>query len=171
MIDAIETERLSLRAMRETDAPFIFELQNDPGWLRYIGDRGIRTIDDALHYIRTGPQDMYARLGYGFRVVELRDSRTPIGICGIAKRPYLDDPDVGFALLPDFAGCGYAFEAAHAVLADARESLGLKRIVATTRPDNHRSASLLRKLGLSHQRQFLHPDGDRPLDLYAIDFA
>ena len=113
--------------------------------------------------------DMYARLGFGFRVIEINGSPTPIGICGMAKRPYLDDPDIGFALLPEYCGRGYAFEAAQGVLSNARTTLGLSRIVATTRPDNQRSASLLRKLGLTFKMQFLHPDGDRSLDLYKTE--
>lgn len=167
-MDVIETDRLSLRPMSEADAAFIFRLQNDPSWLRFIGNRGIDSLDDARLYIRTGPVEMYARLGFGFRVVELRDGRTAIGFCGLSKRTYLDDPDIGFALLPEYCRHGYAFEAARAVLADARSNLALKRVLATTRPDNHRSAVLLVKLGLRRAGQFQHPDGDRMLDLYEI---
>lgn len=163
----LETKRLAIRHMDIDDAPFMLALLNDDAWLRYIGDRGVRTIEDARAYILNGPVDMVARLGFGFHIVELKDTRVPIGICGLAKRDYLDDVDIGFAYLPDYRGAGYAREAAEAVLAHARGVLGLRRIVATTRPDNHDSARLLEKLGLRFERTFVHPDGDRQLKLFA----
>lgn len=155
----------------DADAAFILTLQNDPSWLRYIGDRGLRTLDDAASYIRTGPVDMYARLKLGFCIVEIRSLGIPVGICGLTQRTFLADPDIGFALLPEYCGHGYALEAARAVLQDAEHRLRLGRVVATTRPDNVRSASLLKKLGLTFRTKFLHPDGDRHLDLYQVDFA
>nr|WP_082034358.1 GNAT family N-acetyltransferase [Cohnella kolymensis] len=108
----LETERLILRLQTIEDAAFILELLNDPSWVSYIGDRGVRTIDDARNYILKGALDMYARLGFGFYMTELKDGGIPMGICGLVKRDFLEDVDIGFAFLPDFTGKGYAVEAA-----------------------------------------------------------
>jgi RimJ/RimL family protein N-acetyltransferase len=151
------------------DAPFMLGLLNDPSWIRYIGDRGVRTVDDARAYILGGAMAMYARLGHGFCIVERKEDGCPIGICGLARRDYLDDVDLGYALLPEFAGQGYAQEAAAAVLAHATGTMGLQRIVATVRPDNLRSSRLLEKLGMRFERTIRHPDGTRDLHLFAID--
>ncbi len=130
----------------------------------------MRTIEDAQHYIVKGPVEMYARLGFGFYIMEIKETKSAIGICGLAKRDYLDDVDIGYALLPQYCGKGYAYESATAVLKYAKNELGLKRVVATSRSENHRSAKLLEKLGLRFERIFKHPDGDRELRLFAIDF-
>lgn len=162
----IETERLLVRAMHPGDAGFMLGLLNDPSWLYNIGDRGVRTLDDAVAYIESGPMAMVRRHGYGFGIVTLRDSGTPIGMCGLARRDYLDAPDIGFAFMPAWHGKGYAYEAAAAVLAYGRHELKLARIVATTRTNNVRSIQLLRKLGLSFETMIPHPDGSRELMLF-----
>lgn len=144
----LETERLVLRRLVAEDAPFILELLNDPSWLRFIGDKGVRTLDDARAYIRNGPGDMYTRLGHGLYLAELKDGGIPIGLCGLIKRDTLENVDIGFAFLPLYRARGYAHEAASATLAYARNTLGLKRIVAITSPDNQASARLLEKIGL-----------------------
>ena len=157
--------------MSTDDAAFMLELLNDPSWLRYIADRGVRTIEDAQNYILNGPVEMYARLGFGFYIVQIKETGYPIGICGLAKRDYLDDIDIGFALLPQYWGHGYAHESAAAVLKYARTEFGLKRIVATTRPDNHGSAKLLEKLGLQFEQTINHPDDGRELKLFTIELS
>ena len=163
------TSRLIVRRMSIADAGFILTLLNEPSWLRFIGDRGVRTIDDAKNYIIQGPLAMYASLGFGLCTVELKDSVCPVGICGLIKRDYLDAADIGFAFLPAYWGNGYAYEAATAILNFAKADLGLKRILATTRPENIASQKLLEKLGLRFERLMRHPDGDRELKVYAID--
>jgi RimJ/RimL family protein N-acetyltransferase len=144
----LETERLILRHFNPTDAPFILALLNEPSFLRYIGDKKVRTLDDARQYILNGPGASYERHGFGLYQVELKDSHTPIGMCGLLKREELPQPDIGFAFLPDFWNKGFAFEAAAAVLTDARERLQLNRILAIVNPDNEASIRLLQKLGL-----------------------
>lgn len=163
------TERLTIRPLAvAADAAFMLGLLNDPSWLHFIGDRGVKTLADAQAYIASGPVAMYARLGHGFCVVETRRNAEPIGICGLSQRDYLDSPDLGFALLPQFGGQGYAYEAAAAVLLDAQTRLGLTRILATTRLDNITSQKLLEKLGLRFERLMAHPEGGRLLKLYAL---
>ena len=130
----------------------MLRLVNDPDWLRFIGDRNVRSLDDAREYIRKGPMDMYERLGFGLFAVELREGGPPIGICGLVKRDGLEDVDLGFAFLPEFRGKGYAAEAAAASLDYGRGALGISRIVAITSLDNERSASLLEKLGMRFER-------------------
>jgi len=144
----LETERLVLRRLSVDDGAFILELLNDPSWLRFIGDKGVRTLEDARNYILTGPMDMYARLGFGLYLTERKKDAAPIGICGLIERAGLEDIDIGFAFLPAFCGQGYAYESASAVMTYAQDTLGLNRVVAITAPDNQRSITLLTKLGL-----------------------
>ena len=161
-----ETPRLRLRHLLDTDAAFILELLNEPDFIRNIGDREVRTLDDARRYIQHGPVASYSQYGFGLFLVELQDSAAPIGICGLLKRDYLDDVDVGFALRESFRGKGYAFEAASAVMQLGQQVLGLGRIVAITSPDNHASMSLLRRLGLEFERTIRIPDQARDTRLF-----
>ncbi len=147
-----ETERLVLRRLEPDDAPFILELLNDPGWLRFIGDRGVRNLEDARAYILKGPVASYARHGFGLYLTVRKTDGAPIGICGLLKREDLPDVEVGFALLPQFCGQGYALEAAAASIAHGRSQLGLKRIAAVTAPGNERSIHLLEKLGFRFEK-------------------
>ena len=166
-MEVANTERLLLRWFDAGDSAFILELVNEPSWIRYIGDKGVKTIQDAQRYIENGPVEMYQRLGFGLYVVELKENRAPIGICGLIKREALVDVDLGFAFLPRFWGNGYAFESASAVMSYARRALGLSRIVAILSQDNHRSAKLLDKLGFRFDSMVsLQPGGDE-LKLYA----
>src|SRR4051794_18702973 len=144
----LETERLILRRLSTEDADFILELVNEPSWLRFIGDRGVRTTLDACDYILKGPVDSYRRFGFGLYLTELKENAVPIGICGLIKRESLKDVDLGFAFLPEFRGKGYAYEASSAVMAYAKSAFGLNRIVAITNPDNYSSIKVLEKLGL-----------------------
>ena len=146
----VETGRLRLRAFRDADAPMILELLNDPDWLRFIGDRKVRTLDDARGYLRK-LHDTYARHGFGLYLVERRADGEPLGMCGLVKRDTLRDPDLGFAFLPRHRGVGYAEEAARAALAHAAKDLHLARLAAVATPENTRSASLLEKLGFARE--------------------
>lgn len=162
-----DTQRLTLRRLDEGDAAFVLELLNEPPFLRFIGDRGARTLDDARRYILNGPQQSYARLGFGLYRVDLRADGQPLGICGLIKRDTLDDVDLGFAFSERHWGHGYAYEAAAAVMRQAREVHGLERVVAITSPDNEASMRLLGKLGFRFERQVrLKPD-DAPVNLFA----
>lgn len=152
MTTMLETERLRLRELTPDDAGFILELVNEPAWWRFIGDRGVRTLDDARAYIANGPAAMYRNHGFGLWAVERKDQAVSLGICGLIKRDGLSDVDLGFALLERFWGHGYAHEAAAAVLAHGRDCLKLPRIVAITSPDNERSGGLLEKLGFRYDR-------------------
>ena len=147
-----ETERLRLRPLNVEDAAFVLELLNEPSWLHFIGDKGVRTLEDARTYIATGPMAMYARLGFGLYVTERKSDGAPMGMCGLIKRDGLDDVDIGFAFLPRYWGRGYAHEAAAAVMDFGKRIIGLTRIVAITSPDNEPSARLLEKLGLRFDR-------------------
>jgi len=163
----IETDRLRLRRLGAGDAPFILELLNEPSFIRFIGDKGVRTLDDARKYLRDGPLAMYERTGAGLLLVTLKDGGVPMGMCGLIKRDALEDTDIGFALLPAFWGQGYALEAATAVLRYGREVLGLRRIVAITSPDNVRSIALLERIGLRFERGVRLAGADEEISLYA----
>ena len=163
----LETQRLILRRLATSDAPFILELVNDPDWLRYIGDKGVRNLDDARAYIENGPMAMYERAGFGLFRVELKTDGTPIGMCGLIRRDTLPDVDIGFAYLPQYRAHGYGREAARATLDYGKDVVGLKRIIAITSPDNDASGRLLEAVGLRFERSFdISPD-DRSVRLYA----
>lgn len=163
----LETSRLTLRLIAAEDAAFILQLLNEPSFLRFIGDRGVRNLDDARAYIENGPVASYARYGFGLWLAQLREGGTPIGMCGLLKRDTLDDADIGFAYLPAYWGQGYALEAAAAVMAHGRHALGIARIVAIVSPDNAASIRLLEKIGLTFERQLdLNGDG-RETSLFA----
>lgn len=144
----IETKRLNLRQFNLDDAPFALTLLNEPSFLRYIGDKKVRTLEDARQYLSHGPIESYERNGFGLLLVELKETHTSIGMCGLLKRDELPDADIGFAFLPDYWNKGFAFEAAAAVMKDARERLKLERILAIVNPDNYASMKLLERLGL-----------------------
>jgi [ribosomal protein S5]-alanine N-acetyltransferase len=165
----LETERLHLRLPADADAPFILAMVNDPDWLRYIGDRKVHNLEDARGYIAKGPLATHARHGHSLLLVALKDG-TPIGLCGLLRRDTLEQPDIGFAFLPQYRGQGYALEAAAAVLADGRDRLGLRRILAITSPDNSASGRLLQKLGLRLEGLRLLPGEAREVKLYSVDY-
>lgn len=161
MTALLRTVRLSLRQLVPDDSAFAVELLNDPDWIRYIGDRGVRTASDARRYLEDGPIAMYREAGFGLYLVEHTASATPIGLCGLIRREGLEDVDLGFAFLPAWRGQGYAYEASVAVLEEGRERFGLKRIVAIVSPDNARSIALLERLGLAYERRLRYAgDGD-----------
>lgn len=148
----IETDRLFISHLSLDDAAFIMKLVNTPGWLQYIGDRNVKSLEDGRRYLETGPLKSYAQWGFGLFRVTLKSTNTPIGICGLIKRNGLKDIDLGFALLPAYAGKGYAYEAAEAVLQYAQNHLHLQRLVAITLVDNAASLKLLQKLGFRFER-------------------
>jgi len=166
-LKVIETERLILRWLGTDDAAFIFRLVNEPSWLKYIGDKGVRTLQDAENYIRSGPVEMYGRLGFGLYLVELKNGGEPLGICGLIKREALEFVDLGFAFLPDHWRKGYAYEAAVGAMSYARNVLGLSRIVAIVSQDNHPSSRLLEKLGFRFERMVALGSDKDELKLYA----
>ena len=165
----LETERLVLRRMTADDAEFILKLVNEPSFIRFIGDKGVRNRADAVQYIQTGPVASYERFGFGLYLVELRESRVPIGMCGLVKRDSLPDVDVGFAFLPAFWSKGYASEAAAAVKAYGKDVLGIKRLVAITNPDNESSIKLLEKIGLRFDRMIRLSEDASEIKLFASD--
>jgi RimJ/RimL family protein N-acetyltransferase len=166
----LDTDRLVLRRLSLEDAAFILELVNEPSWLRFIGDRGVRNLEDARRYLENGPLAMYARHGFGLYRVELKEDGTPIGMCGLLRRDTLQDVDIGYALFPRFWGRGYAQEAAAGVLEYARKTLGLARIAAIVSPDNESSIKLLEKLGMTFERMVRMSGDTSEIKLFALQF-
>jgi RimJ/RimL family protein N-acetyltransferase len=167
MMIVLETARLLLRRISVDDAAFILELLNEPSFLQFVGDKGVRTLDDARDYIRKGPIASYERFGFGLYLTLLKDAGVPIGICGLVKRESLMDADIGFAFMPAFWSQGYAFEAASAVMAHARRVCGLQRLVAIASPGNAASVKLLEKLGLTFERMVTLSEDGVELTLHA----
>lgn len=168
-MSVLETDRLALRRLSADDAEFILELLNQPSFIKNIGDRGVRTNEDAARYIKNGPVASYERFGFGLYLVELKGTAIPIGICGLLKRETLPDVDVGFAFLPKFWSRGYAVESASAVLKYGRNVLGIGRIVAITAPANHGSIKVLEKIGLRFERLMKLSEGEPAIKLFVSD--
>jgi RimJ/RimL family protein N-acetyltransferase len=163
----LETERLRLREATAADAPFFLALLNDPDWIRFIGDRGARTVDDARYYVEEKLIASYRRHGFGLWVVDVKESGESAGICGLVRRDALDDVDVGFAFLPAHRGKGYATEATIATMAHARRVLGLGRLVAITVPENRGSIRVLERAGMVFEREIRWAADGSALALYA----
>ncbi len=166
-MQVIQTQRLSLRWLTDNDAEFILDLLNQPSWLEFIGDRGVRNLDDARAYINNGPLAMIKQHGFGLYLTETKSSSIPIGLCGLLKRETLDDVDIGFAFHPDFWGKGYAKEATSACVDYASGPLRLERLVAITLPSNQASIALLKTIGMRYEKEISLGDSDEVLQLYA----
>jgi len=165
----LRTHRLILRQFTLADAAFILNLVNDPAFLRFIGDKRVRNIDDARNYITNGPIESYRRNGFGLYLVELKSSKSPIGMCGILKRDSLEHVDLGFAFIPAYRREGYAFESAAAVLLHAKDVLKLECILAITDPENHASIKLLEKLGFQFERVIRLSDDASEVKLFVLN--
>lgn len=167
-MSVLETARLALREFAFEDAAFILELLNEPGFVRYIGDKGVRTLADARNYLQLGPIDSYQRNGFGLYAACLRNdaAAVPLGMCGLVNREGLQDPDVGFAFLQRHWGRGYAVESAAAVLDYGTRTLKLPRIVAITSLDNWGSIKVLEKIGLTFDRLIPWTEGAEEVKLF-----
>ncbi|HEX7956214.1 MAG TPA: GNAT family N-acetyltransferase [Pyrinomonadaceae bacterium] len=168
-MNVIETERLNLREADEGDAPFVLELLNDPDFVRHVADRGVRTLEGARRYIAERFVAGYRQNGFGMWLVVPKGSGAPAGMCGLVRREGLDGVDIGYAFLPPFRGKGYASESAAAVLAYARDVLGLRRLLAITSPDNFVSGRVLEKLGMRFEGMHGLAPGEPEVRLYAAD--
>jgi RimJ/RimL family protein N-acetyltransferase len=142
-----DSNRLSIRQLKLSDAEFMVELLNEESFIRYIADKNVRSIADAEKHLEEGPLASYKKWGFGLYLVELKTSNVALGLCGLLKREELEGPDLGFAFLPKHCGQGYAVEAATRVLQHELYAHSLQSILAITRPDNHSSNQLLRKVG------------------------
>ena len=162
----LRTARLILRELNTGDAEFMLALLNDPDFIRHVGDRGVRTLEAAREYIVKGPMQSYARNGFGLYMVELRETRAKLGICGLVRREQLTDIDIGFGFLPEYRSQGYAIEAAAAIMAQAQDELGLDRVVAITSQENDRSGNVLRKLGFAFERLIKLPGEEKEIRLF-----
>lgn len=165
-VTLFETARTRIRLMTAADASFIRDLLNEPSFLRYIGDRQVRTPEEADAFIETRYRQSYRDHGYGLYIVELRTTGESMGICGFVRRETLSDADMGFAFLPRFEGQGLAYEAAAATLQYGRTTLGLSRVLAIAQMDNVRSHSLLARLGFQFDSLLTMPGETTPLSLF-----
>lgn len=166
----LTTARLRLRRLELDDAPFALELLNEPAYIRFIADRGVRTLEDARRYLQEGPLAMYERHGFGlWHVARIADGEA-IGMCGLLRREVLPDVDIGYAYLARHGSQGYAFEAAAAVLALGTRRFGLKRVIGVVSEDNAASIRVLEKLGMRFERMYpMHADQPE-VRLYAVEF-
>jgi len=165
----LETERTILREVTRGDAEFVLDLLNQPSFIKFIGDRNVRTIAEARDYIESRFTKSYKQFGFGMYAVELKETNAPIGICGFVKRDSLPDADIGFAFLPQYERKGYAFESSDAVMKYGRDILGLGRVLAITSKDNESSGRLLEKINFKFERLIKMPPNDEELKLFSSD--
>ena len=162
-----ETNRLIISKISIEDAPFFLKLVNTPHWIKYIGDRNLKTIQDAENYLTNGILKSYKEFGFGFYLLQNKSDSEPIGICGLVKRDPLDEVDFGFALLPEFEAQGFGFEASIAILKIAEDIFKIKKILAITLPINSNSIKLLDKLGFNYEKRVKLYEDDEELLLFA----
>lgn len=162
-----QTKRLQIRKITSSDAPFVFELLNSPGWLKYIGDRGVSDLKKAEAYIEERYVPSYKN-GLGNFIVVLIETGEAIGSCGLYKRDNLEFPDIGFAFLPNYLGKGYGYEAASVILDYALTDLKLEKVLGFTVDYNVASIKLLEKLGLKNVGTFRLEDDHEELLLFQI---
>ena len=165
----LETPRLTLRRLQFEDAAFLIDLLNQPSFIENIGDRGVRTIEDAHRYLREGPMAMYEKFGFGLWHTARKDG-VPVGMCGLLKRDNLPDADVGYAFLPQFWGNGFAHEAAAATLTHGARKFGLTRVLGVVSGGNTSSIRVLEKSGMSFERMHSLHEGEPPMRLYGRTF-
>jgi ribosomal-protein-alanine N-acetyltransferase len=147
-----KTERLTIRHLTKDDYLFILKLLNQPSFIENIADKNVKNKQDAINHLRENPIASYQKFGFGLYMVELTESNTPVGMCGLIKRDEFEDVDIGYAFLSEFTGKGFAYEAAKAVLKDAVNAHQLKRIIALTKLDNNASIKLLEKLNFKFEK-------------------
>ena len=167
----LETKRLIIRAFNLQDASFILELFNTKSWLKNIGDRGVHSLEDAEQYLKNRIIASYQEHGFGMYAMTEKTSQTTIGMCGIVKRAGLEQPDFGFALLPEYMRKGYTYEAAKGILAYATEHLTIKQLYAITLPQNTASNELLKKLNFVYQKDIKLPNDGEILYLYNLSLV
>lgn len=164
----METERLRLRPVTVEDTELMLAVWNDPAFIRHVLDRGIRTVEQAREAIESGAQKLFEDYGYGPYCMSLKSDGTLVGICGLFKRENLEDPDIGFGVLPAYCGKGYAGEAAVAVVDYARDELGIGVLTAIVSPANAPSIGLIEKLGLTFDQMITMPGDDNAIRLYSM---
>ena len=167
----LASERLYIRKLTLNDAPFFFELVNDPDWIRFIGDRNVQTIDDAKDYLQNRIFKSYEDFGFGFYAAVLKSTHEVVGITGFVKRDELNDGDVGFAFLPKGRGKGYAFESTQALMNYGTNTFKFQKILAIANNDNERSHNLLKKLGFEFKKYVKLYDEEDEISLFSLNAA
>ena len=164
-----ETPRLFISEFQIQDAPFYLELLNTPKWIQFIGDRNLKTVEDAEKYLLERTIPLYKKQGYGFYKLTWKDNNKPIGTAGLIKRVELEHTDIGFALLPSYEGKGFGFESSKAILELAHSKFSLKSVYGITLEHNTNSIKLLEKLGLTFEKRIKPFEDDKELLLFTIN--
>ncbi len=163
----LETERLHLRELTIIDASFILQLMNSPNWIQYIGDRNVKTKSEAANYISKKIISSYRSKGFGLYLIQLKETKKSIGICGLIQRDDLDTPDIGFAILPIYEGKGFIKEAGNAIIKYAKDNLQLKIIYGITTEENEASIKVLQNIGMQFSKKILLPKEEKIFMLFS----
>ena len=167
-----ETQRLLIRPVVEEDADFVLELLNTPKFLQLIGDREVRTKEQAEEYIRKKMLPQLYRRGFGNYAVIRKTDGVLLGTCGLHDREGLEGVDIGFAFLPQHERQGFAYESAARLKQAALEDFGIKQILGVTSKENLASQKLLEKLGLKFERIINLPNMEEEeilLDRFSVE--
>jgi [ribosomal protein S5]-alanine N-acetyltransferase len=153
-----QTQRLRIRefTLNEKDVQFVLTILNTPGWLQFIGDRNIRTKEQAREYIQIKFLDNYSNRHYNMYAMDLKETGVTVGMCGLVRRDYLEHTDIGYALLPEYFGQGYASEAAAAMVTYANDVLKEETLLAVVTPDNKSSKAVLQKLHFDFVQEIIN---------------
>ncbi len=165
----METQRLKLQVVLPDDAEFLFKLMNTQKWYDFIGDRGIKTVDDARQYIMNKMHPKLSEKGFVNHLMIDKTTNKIVGTCSLHDRDGVDGMDIGYALLPEFEGKGYASEGAQAMISLAFNVHQQKRISAITSDDNKQSYGLLEKLGFTQNGYIKLPNSDESIRLYILE--
>lgn len=168
-ITKLETDRLILKPVSLDDADFVLAVHNTPKFIQFIGDRNLRTLEDAENYIKNRFFPHYEKHGFGNCLIVEKSSGKKVGAVGVFVRDGLDVPDIGFSFLPEFEGKGYGFEASLKLMKTVFQDFGLNKISAITTNENIASQKLIEKLGLKFIKMTKLPDDEVELRYYEIE--
>ena len=146
----LETPRLILRPFEVADIESSWVMNNDPEVSRYTGDGGVVSRDEMERRIREDVMGDYEKYGYGRMAVEVKGGARFIGFAGLKYLEDLQQVDLGYRLMQQYWGKGYATEVGSACIQFGFENLGLNEIIAMVLPENVASIRVLQKLGFTY---------------------
>ena len=160
----IETNRLILRRFEADDAKLIFELDSNPLVHRYLGNKPIKTMKEAEAVVELIPSQ-YQKFGIGRWAMIEKSTRNFIGWNGLkfvterinGRSNYYD---LGYRLVPDYWGKGFATEGALVSVSYAKEELKLHELYAAAHVDNVASNRIIQKLGFDMLNQAVFAEVD-----------
>jgi RimJ/RimL family protein N-acetyltransferase len=166
---AMETPRLILRDFRSDDLPAYAALCANDQVMRYLGGP---TSSEAARVEMLGISKFFAESGFGMLAVERKEDATFVGICGLSVETwYSDDLQIGWRLVPEYWGQGYATEAALA-WRDLAFATSVPRLVSISDAPNTQSHRVMERIGMRFDHAAAFSIGDDTFDafIYLLTF-